>query len=258
MTTCFRVFPFLLALALPACLEGSPSPAASPAVPTDGTATSDQTSSGRVGSHGMVLVGSAEQAFLSHIPMFHVPHDVQLVVSAKLQAAPGGALPATFSDRLFTFVPERLSLDALRLGNLRSFRGAVFEGNFEQGGRQVAGDVRVEITSVVHQAILDARAPAKDMTYLLFGSRAQTFAVHELRAAPSFDEVLVVSLDGALPDDAALGHGVFAESEGASDELAGRLGLRTATLKWTSGSVQAKAVKPLSCLVGPDFVDACE
>src|SRR3954471_528132 len=93
---------------------------------------------GRVGSHGMVLVGSPDAAFLSHVPMFHTPHDVQLLLSVHLD---GVKLPSSFSDRLFTFLPETLSLDDLRLGALKKLRGTVFLGSFENGGTPVAKNV---------------------------------------------------------------------------------------------------------------------
>src|SRR5262249_37788321 len=106
-------------------------------------AEGDQTADGRVGSHGMVLVGTPSGAYLSHVPLFPAPHDVQLLLSVKLD---GGPLPATFSDRLYTFLPETLSLDALRLGRLGTMRGTVFAGSFEDGGRPIASHVTVTVT----------------------------------------------------------------------------------------------------------------
>src|SRR5262249_30088456 len=81
------------------------------------TSTSTSTS-GRVGSHGMVAFGTPGEAYVSHIPMFGPPHDVQAVVAGSFAAAPGGTLPATLSDRLYTFVPDKMSLDAFRSGSL--------------------------------------------------------------------------------------------------------------------------------------------
>src|SRR6478609_3518761 len=81
---------------------------------TPGEADATQTStiaSGRVGSHGMVAFGTSREAYLSHIPMFAAPHDVQLVVRGSFA---GESLPPTLSNTLYTFLPSRISLDALR------------------------------------------------------------------------------------------------------------------------------------------------
>lgn len=52
-----------------------------PAPEQPSTVEAAQSSPGRIGSHGMVLAGDPSSAFLSHIPMFAAPHDVQLVVA---------------------------------------------------------------------------------------------------------------------------------------------------------------------------------
>src|SRR5262245_20487936 len=88
------------------------------AAPPGERAESAQTANanGRVGSHGMVAFGKdANDVYLSHIPMFQAPHDVQLVAHGSFV---GTGLPRTLGDRLYTFVPARMSLDALRLGSL--------------------------------------------------------------------------------------------------------------------------------------------
>src|SRR5678816_2230731 len=81
-------------------------------------ATESASSLGRVGSHGMVVFGTPSQAYLSHIPMFSAPHDVQLVAVGAFTSLNGSPLPESFSESLFTFLPDRISLDALRLGSL--------------------------------------------------------------------------------------------------------------------------------------------
>jgi hypothetical protein len=45
----------------------------------------------RMGVHGMVLFGSGPRLYASHIPMFHRPHDRQVVIAVS---ATGGELLA--------------------------------------------------------------------------------------------------------------------------------------------------------------------
>jgi hypothetical protein len=217
----------------------------------------------------MVLVGSPSAAFLSHIPMFGAPHDVQLVVAGSLASLDAGgtlpaSLPTSFSDASFTFLPDRMSLDALRTGALTELRGTIFMGNFEQAGRPLPSRVRFVVSRVVHQHILDASQaqPAPELTYFLFGSQETTFAAHRIGGSPSFDEVLRVNLQGAnAPSDAALAAGVEARIAGSSDVLAKRAGATSFTLKTAEvggATFTLKTAKELSCLEGPDFTAACE
>src|SRR5688572_10312381 len=101
---------------------------------SEAASEAEQNATGRVGSHGMVLFGDRDRTYVSHIPMFGARmHDVQVITEIKLRQPPAN-LPQTFSDRLYTFLPDRMSLDALRLGTLRTMRGKIFLGNFEQQG----------------------------------------------------------------------------------------------------------------------------
>jgi hypothetical protein len=167
------------------CSAETSSDTAAPDADAMPTQESAQTANGRVGTHGMVAFGNeAGDAYLSHIPMFgNRMHDVQLVVRGKLV---GTGLPRTLADRQYTFLPKPLSLDALRLGTLRELTGTLFVGNFEDGGRPIANNVRFEVTEVVHQHVLDASAPETDDDDVI---EAGDFTVHLLGGAPSKDEI---------------------------------------------------------------------
>jgi hypothetical protein len=79
--------------------------------------------------------------------MFQMPHDVQLLVAGSFVGLePNRPLPASFSNELFTFLPDRMSLDALRTGSLHELQGTLFLGNFEAGGRPVPGRVRFAVS----------------------------------------------------------------------------------------------------------------
>lgn len=224
----------------------------------------ERPSLGRIGSHGMVVAGTPAEAFLSHIPMFGPPHDVQLVVAGAFSALDGAplsspAFPASFNNRLFTFLPDRMSLDALRTGALDELRGTLFLGNFEAGGRPFRSRVRFVVTRVVHQHVLDASASQPEIGYVVFGSRARTFAVHYISGAPSFDEVLRVELDGDAPSDSELASGVDTRLANTEDAETRRLGIATAPARArTRGhDFTIRALTTLSCLEGPDFTAPC-
>ena len=81
-------------------------------------------------------------------------------------------------------------------------------------------------------------------------------------SAPSFDEVLTVTLGADAPSSADLAKGVIAHAAGKADALPFRVGGRTGptSITLTDGS-RAFAIHPattLSCLIGPDFGAPCE
>ncbi|HVH47752.1 MAG TPA: hypothetical protein VM925_35695 [Labilithrix sp.] len=252
-------FTLLGCLLAAGCAATSTNRAGDPSEEDRSTPESELREAGRVGSHGMVLAGTPAEAFLSHIPMFQTPHDVQLVIAGKLDADAGADLPGTFSGELFTFLPDRISLDALRTGSLRELRGTIFLGNFESGGRPVASRVRFTVTRVVHEHVLDPAAKQAKLTYLVFGSRARSFAVHRIAGRPGFDEVLSVELGGDVPTDDELAAGVEAQVPASDDDAANRLGRATSATSMRAGArtFTARRVAALSCLEGPDFVGTC-
>jgi hypothetical protein len=230
---------------------------------SNSASASDQTTSGggRVGSHAMVLTGIAGTAFINHVPLFDHPHDVQLVAQGAISPLTASQSPASFTDQLFTFVPDSFSLDDLRNGVLRTLDGQIFVGSGELGGRPLAGKFRFTVSHVVHQHILDAKAAAPPaLTYVVFGSKDRTFAVHKIAGAPSFDEVLHVKLTGSdTPSDDALSAGIEVTIDGQPDVADARVGgsVDPFVVKGGGRSFTMTNALSLSCLVSPEFFDPC-
>jgi hypothetical protein len=203
----------------------------------------------------MVLVGRRDAVYLSHIPMFRAPHDVQLVLAARFPAA-APSLPSTFSDQLYTFVPETLSLDALRLGARKTVHGALYQGNFESGGQKLADGVTLEITRVLYARVLAPDDPPAPEGYVVFGEPGEAFAAHRIISPPGFDQIARVRVAGVEPG--ALSHGVVVEAGETSADDPAHLasGAVTGTTKDGAG-VTITARNIISCLRGPDFTDPC-
>jgi len=216
----------------------------------------------RMGVHGMVVTGTRGGAmYLSHIPMFHAPHDVQLVVEVRAEAPPSG-VPASLSDRLYTWKPQTFSLDALRDGSLTRVRGTLYRGNFESGGRPIAQNVTFVVQRVVLDEVLRPSTPAPaEGVYVVVGPRAAALAVRVVGGNPGFDQVLAVRVGagdaGAAPTDAELARGVRftpAPSSGADAADRPRAG---ATLQDPARGLEVTIERELSCLVGPHFTESC-
>jgi hypothetical protein len=225
----------------------------------DAANESEATANGRVASHGMNLAGDPANAWISHVPLFAAPHDVQMIAAGAMTSVNGSPLPPSFSDQLFTFLPDSISLDALRTGALTTLEGKLFVGSFEHDGRPLAGRFRFSVSRVVHQHVLDKQTSQPALTYVLVGSRERAFAIHKVAGTPGFDEVVRVELGGDAPPNDALAVGVEALVTGASDTPTSRIGLADAprTMQAGSRTFTAKRAASLSCLVGPDFFDFC-
>ncbi|MGL6291219.1 MAG: hypothetical protein ACRC2H_11060 [Silanimonas sp.] len=155
-----------------------------------------------MGTHGMLLVGGRDGLFASHLPMFHPPHDAQVVLAislddAELQRELADALAR--EPRVWTLVPEpfdlhRLAPDAAE--PLRHFRADVVDGHFERGGTLRHRGVAVTVSAVPVFRALDPRPRSTTrVEYLRIGARhdaVEQFLVLRIDARPGADHVLAV------------------------------------------------------------------
>lgn len=165
-------------------------------------ATSEATTSEAtaVGTHGMLLFGGRDGLFASHLPMYHPPHDTQVVlrirfVDTGIERELGDTLAA--EPAVWTLVPERF--DLLRLAPNASrpigeLRVDVVEGHFERGGTRRHAGVLLTVESVPLFRRLDPtlRAP-NQLDYLRIAaspSAAEQFLLLRIDARPGADQLL--------------------------------------------------------------------
>jgi hypothetical protein len=166
--------------------------------------------------HGMLILGE-NKIYLSHLPMFHPPHDYQAIFEAAFTSAALAtylkAKHAAPKDTIFTLVPEPFRLDQM-IQNPKPFRAVIYRGHFERGGVPITEAVQVDITKVVFSKHLDPDEPRpKSIEYLLFGSPGEYFLAHLITGKPNFDQILVTNSLSPIQDDS-----VFLESfSGISD-----------------------------------------
>ena len=148
--------------------------------------------------HGMLLFGR-QTNYASHLPMFHAPHDCQLILKLDLLQAGTSQALALYraaqeaGETFFTLVPERMDLSQVASGVRTSFSASIFRGHFERGGQEL-GAVRVHVSAIVSVARLNGdQAPQANEEYFIFGESGETFAAHLIHEKPSFDAILSVS-----------------------------------------------------------------
>lgn len=150
-----------------------------------------------VGRHGMLVFGE-QVLYFSHLPMFHPPHNFQVLLEVRLGH---DATQALSEDRrlhpaeVYTFDPDEFAIAELDpSGQVRpSITGTLVHGHFERGGTPIATEVTAEVVQVVHFSKLDVNAPRPDgepMSYLCFGRPGELFLAHQIEGRPSFDHVV--------------------------------------------------------------------
>jgi hypothetical protein len=146
--------------------------------------------------HGMAIFGKAH-VYVSHLPMFHRPHDYQAIAEVSLGQAQSiyvrdaGAHP---NETLYTIAPETNFVLPQVFRAQGKFPVTLFRGHFERGGTPIAEHVTVEIKKVLYLAKFDpaAKAPSQ-ASYLALGAPGELFLVHQIVAAPDFDQIVSVS-----------------------------------------------------------------
>jgi hypothetical protein len=162
-----------------------------------------------MGGHGMAVFGGREGLYASHLPMFHSPHDSQVLLRFHLaDAAADRALREALArePRLWTFDPETFDLLRFSPGHekpLREFKARFFEGHFERGGKPQAADQRVVVDEVLlFRRLSPALREAPTGRYRLIGTGRERFAVKIIDRRPDFDHI--VRLDAPAVDGEAV------------------------------------------------------
>jgi hypothetical protein len=150
-----------------------------------------------VGGHGMAVFGGREGLYASHLPMFHTPHDSQIVLRFRLaDAAADRALREELAarPRLWTLDPETFDLLRLAPGHarpLREFDARFFEGHFERGGKPQAGAQRVVVEEVLmFRRLQPAPRDAALGRYRVIGRGGEWFAFKMIDRRPDFDHIV--------------------------------------------------------------------
>lgn len=143
--------------------------------------------------HGMLAVGSGA-IFLSHLPMFHSPHNYQLIFEVSMPALDADHVRLMYADGrdIVTVVPtERWILpDKIKPG--AKFKADIHAGHFERGGKRVRQGVPVTVARIVHFRRFDPAAAPDPTRWLAFGRSAQRFLAHRIEGAPDFDQIVEV------------------------------------------------------------------
>jgi hypothetical protein len=149
--------------------------------------------------HGMLIFGT-QTIYASHLPLFHAPHNYQVILELELDKA---AKEKFIKDQqlhpeftTYTFEPERFILPD-KINSKGSFKANLFRGHFERGGVKIADSISIKIAAVIFFKQFDpAESRRANAVYLLFGNGKEQFAVHQISNKPDFEQIIQVKAAG--------------------------------------------------------------
>ena len=152
--------------------------------------------------HGMLMVGN-RTVYLSHLPMFHSPHDYQIILQVNL---PPQVQAAYVNDRfkthqrIYTLVPDQAFNLPTEVMEKKPFTATIFRGHFERGGVAILKNVVVNIQKVVYfHKFNPADHPLPQLEYFLFGNPPELFMAHLIVVCPDYDQVIAVATAHPVP-----------------------------------------------------------
>jgi len=144
--------------------------------------------------HGMLVMGTSK-IYLSHLPMFHSPHDYQVLLEVQLSSEAQKIYQASLeksTETVYTLVPEPFVLPEM-IKNPKPFKATLYQGHFERGGTVLVENFDVKISKILYFKKFNPQDAKPDTNnFILFGNNEEQFLAHEIVAAPDFDQVLKV------------------------------------------------------------------
>lgn len=149
------------------------------------------------GIHGMVLMTQGSRIYASHLPLYHKPHDVQLVY--KIESKEIHFLNMIRDGGFVTIKPEKFNLQRLMRGEKMTIKADVYRGHFERDGDLVYKDKEIVFDKQLYvRELKDLSKASKWQEYdVIDVGRTQRIYIHKITETPSFDHLIHVDLEGA-------------------------------------------------------------
>ncbi|WP_448213366.1 hypothetical protein [Colwellia sp. MEBiC06753] len=166
------------------------------------------------GTHGMVLMQKGSTVFASHLPLYHKPHDYQILY--KLNVKDLNLLQVVRDNPLVTIEPELFNLERLVRGEEMEIKADVYIGHFERDGFKVYDDVTLSFDQLLFARKLDgleASGRVQEYTAVEYNKKSDRLYVHHIQQAPSYDHILHIDLEASCPTKIATSAAVPSQDE---------------------------------------------
>lgn len=143
-----------------------------------------------MGTHGMVLMSYNSNVFASHLPLYHKPHDVQLLY--KLEVKDLALMQLVRDAELVTIKPEPFNLQRLMRGEKMTINADVYMGHFERDGMEVYNNIALTFDKLLYvRSLADIEESSTKQVYDAVSYRKNNkIYVHRIQKAPSFDHLI--------------------------------------------------------------------
>jgi hypothetical protein len=171
--------------------------------------TSAQAKAQTMGIHGMAVFGDESGWFAAHLPMFHAPHDYQVLLAVEF------ADPKTEQSfrQLLKHKPELWSLEpaAFELAQLWQtknprvgFDAKLYQGHFERGGQLKFANQAIRVKQLLFwQQLNPTQRLASQAHYRIVTSAKHRYAIKTLDQRPDFDHIVRIE-SGKFPNGSVL------------------------------------------------------
>lgn len=153
-----------------------------------------------VGVHGMVLMNKASTIFAYHLPLYHKPHDVQLLY--KLDVKNVALVHLVRDNDMVTIKPKPFNLQRLMRGEKIALEADIYIGHFERDGMLVYENMTLNFAKQLYVRKLDDISPSSNnQEYDVVSYRKNNkIYIHRIQQAPSFDHLIHIDVNaGCLP-----------------------------------------------------------
>lgn len=147
-------------------------------------------------THGMLVAGT-DVVYFSHLPMFHVPHNYQLILEAQLPEdvlAEYRADAARHPDTYYTVAPTQRWVLPNTVREGAQFQVDLYRGHFERDGTPIRRDVTATVKRIVHFRRFEPGTKPAPERWIAFGRGREHFLAHRIEGAPDMDQIVVSSL----------------------------------------------------------------
>ena len=166
-----------------------------------------------MGIHGMVLVANMSSMYASHLPMYHEPHNVQLIYTIENKNL--SLMRLVLDADLVTIKPKPFNLQHLMRGEKFTVVADVYLGHFERGGMPTFKDLPLNFEKQLYLRSLDD--PEKSHIRHKYDTvdlpNNKRLLVHRIQTAPSYDQLILLFDNVSCMTEFATATAVPSESE---------------------------------------------
>ncbi|ENO00081.1 MULTISPECIES: hypothetical protein [Pseudoalteromonas] len=151
-----------------------------------------------VGFHGMALILAGDKLLASHMPLYALPHNYQIVYEVTTNDTHFKIIKNALNESLkkqtqITILPTKFDLNLLINKLTPTLNTTVFNGHFERGGTALFS-TKLTFKNPLYVKKIAITQPEKEEFDLIKVSAEQGVIIHKIQSRPSYDSLSLVAL----------------------------------------------------------------